>query len=155
MNDEAPQGRAPLACRSDCREEDRASGELQVGRSADDRRIVAAELEQGAAKSLRYDRRNHSSHSCRPRCRNERDASVANQSFADLALALDELDETVRSKTEPAPRTAHQLHHQLRAKGSLLAWFPDHRIAADECQRCIPGPDRNRKVEGADHQYWS
>src|SRR3546814_1310380 len=52
---------------------------------------------------------------------------------------------------------AEPLHHAFDdrldcqcGQRRLLRRLPDHRIPADECERGVPAPDRDGKVEGRD-----
>ena len=45
-------------------------------------------------------------------------------------------------------RALEDLHRRQRRERRLLRRLPDHRIAADERQRRVPGPDRDREIEG-------
>ena len=85
------------------REQDCARRELEIGRRADDRRIVAAELEQDAPEALRDARTDRAAHRRRSGRRNQRDARIVDQRLADVALALDELDQSVGRIAEAAP----------------------------------------------------
>ncbi len=56
-----------------------------------------------------------------------------------------------RRRADPAGRLGHQRLAGQRGEQGLLRWLPDHRVAADEGQRGVPRPHRDREVEGADH----
>ena len=82
-------------------------GKLEVGARRDDHRVVAAELEQRAAEALRHARADRASHRRRAGGGDQRDARIVDQRLADVALALDQLDQTVRRIAEPAERASH------------------------------------------------
>ena len=83
----------------------------------------------------------------------KRDARIVDQRLADLAAALDQLQQPVRRIAEPLQRPSRQRHHRRGGQRRLLARLPDHRIAADQRQRRVPRPHRDREIEGADHQH--
>ncbi len=62
MHKQAAQRRAALACRAHGGEGDAAQRQIEIGGRANDRGIVAAELENGASKALREAWTNGSSH---------------------------------------------------------------------------------------------
>ncbi len=47
-------------------------------------------------------------------------------------------------------RAVQDLHRRQRRERRLLRRLPDHRIAAGERQRRVPGEDRDREIEGGD-----
>ena len=93
MDDQPPQRRATLARGPGRREQDRPLGQLEVRARAHDHRIVAAQLEQRPAEALRDPRTDRAAHRRRSGRRDQRDARVVDQRLADLAAALDELDQ--------------------------------------------------------------
>ena len=50
-----------------------------------------------------------------------------------------------------AARSNSDMHGERRQRRPL-GRLPDHGVAADECERGVPAPDRDGKVEGADHR---
>ncbi len=81
----------------------------------------------------------------------DRHARVVDEDLADLAAADQHLRQALRARRRSAPRRAldEGLRRQRRERG-LLGRLPDHRIAADEGQRRVPGPHRDGEVEGRD-----
>ena len=70
------------------------------------------------------------------------------QSFADRRAADDDLREALgRVGAEALDRAGEDFHRRQRRERRLLRRFPDHRIAADQRQRGVPGPDRDREIE--------
>src|SRR6185369_4565414 len=125
----------------------------QVSARADDRRIVAAELEQHAPEALSNLWTNRPPHCGRARRRDQRDPRIVDQRLAHVAFALHELHQPGRRVAELLERPAYEHHHRFGAERRLLARLPDYRIAADQRERGIPRPHRDREVEGADHQH--
>ena len=58
------------------------------------------------------------------------------------------------SGTPPKRSAARSKQRHARERGQRrpLGRLPDHRVAADERERGVPAPDRDREVEGADHR---
>ena len=81
--------------------------------------------------------------------------------FAKTRKLLVELDSISRPPITTPDRPSGALPNRRIARstivcvasavsGVLLGWLPHHRIAADESESGIPGPDRHRKVESRD-----
>ena len=148
MDDEAAQRGAALPRSADGGEHDRPDRHVEIGGRGDDHRIVAAELEDRAAEpggDLGSDDRAHAG---RAGGRDDRNVAGRGQRFPDRRAADDELGETFRRiGAEALDRAGEDFHRRQRRKRRLLRWFPDHRIAADERERGVPGPDRDGKIE--------
>ena len=151
MDDEPAKRRAPLAGGADRREEDGADDEVEVGARRDDRRVVAAELEQRAPEPRCDARGDLLPHRRRAGRGDERDAVVLGELHRAIGAADHELEEPVGRVAEPIGRPLEQRGRRDRRERRPLRRLPDHRIAADERERGVPAPDRDREVEGADH----
>src|SRR5215204_6658374 len=108
MDEEAAQRRAALAGRAHRREGDAAQREVEVGRGADDRGVVAAELQDGAGKARREPRPDLAAHGGRAGRRDDRHAGVVDEDLADLAPADQHLGQSLGRVAEARPRTPGQ-----------------------------------------------
>ena len=68
-----------------------------------------------------------------------------------LALTDDDVQQAVRRIAEAVEGALEDPGGGERAERRLLRWLPDHRIAADQGQGRVPGPGRDREIEGGDH----
>ena len=96
VDDQTAQAGAPLPGSSDRREGDAAHGEVEVGAGGDDRRVVAAELEDHAPEPSGDDRRHGPAHPRRPGRRHDGDVGVSGEGGPDVGTALEHLVETPR-----------------------------------------------------------
>ena len=150
IHDQSPQRGAALAGGADCREGDGAEREREIGGGTDDRGIVAAEFEDRARKPPCKPRTDLTTHRRRARRRDERDARIVDETFSDLAAADQHGREVRRRFGKLCRDTLHQRLYRERTKRGLFRGFPDHRIAAHQRERGVPGPDRHREVERRD-----
>ena len=130
--------------------------EIRLGRTANDHRVVAAELEDRSPEACGDGLAHDPSHRGRPGGAYNRHPVVADQCRTDRAVAENQRAEP------PARAVARELRFDLPydpiedrvtgegAQRCLLRGLPDHRVAADECQRRVPSPDRDREVERRD-----
>ena len=150
MHEEPPQRGAALARRAHGREGDRPDGEIEIGRGRDDGGVVAAELKDRAGETGGEPRADGAAHGGRAGGRDDGDAGVVDERLADIAAADQDLGQAVGRIAEAAHRARdHRLRGQRRQR-RLLGRLPDHRVAADQRERGIPGPHRHRKVESGD-----
>ena len=133
-------------------EQDAAHGQVEVGAGRDDDGVVATQLEQAAAESRRHPWPDRPAHPGRPGGRDQRHARVVDQRLTDGSAAVEHLRQVGRRILAKAVQGALEqgLGGQRRQRG-FLARLPDHRVAADQRQRRVPGPDRDGEVECADH----
>ena len=96
VDDQPAQARAALPGGADGGEGDAAHGQLEVGRRGDDRRVVAAELEDQPAEARGDDRGDRTAHPRRAGGRHDGDALVGGERGADVGAALQDLVEAVR-----------------------------------------------------------
>ena len=88
-------------------------------------------------------------HAGRAGGRDDRHALGGNERFADRRTADDDLRQAFgRVGTKALDRASENLHRRQRRERRLLRRLPDHRIAANQRQRRVPRPDRDRKIEG-------
>ena len=122
--------RAALAGGADGREDDAAHGELEVGRRGDDRRVVAAELEDRAAEAATAT----TGATARP-MRVEPvadtigDALVGGERRADVGAAEQHLVEAGR-RADVGGGPLQQRVARQRGQRRLVRRLPDHRVAA-------------------------
>ena len=152
VDDQAAEARAALAGRADGGEQDAAHDEVEVGARRDDRGVVPAELEQRAAEAGGDARRDRLAHRGRAGRRDERDARVVGQLDGPIGAADDELEEAVGDVAVTLGRAGEQRHRRDRGERRPLGGLPDDGIAADERERGVPAPHRDREVERADHR---
>lgn len=120
-----------------------------ICRRGDEYHIVAAELQVRAAE--RATRGPTSAPQGATRHGHESDTLIVHQRFASISLAdnhprkaTGHIAELLRSALENRPTCEH-------GQRRLLGWFPNHRIAADNCQGKVPRSYRRRGVERTDH----
>ena len=155
VRDEAAQRRAALPAGSDGAEEHSAHREIEIRRRRHDHRIVAAELEQRSTEARRDTRSDGSAHARRAGGADQRYAMIIDEQLADLRVADDHLGEPVGCGSsglrEACAGSAEERLTGERGERRLLRRLPHHRVAAHGSEREVPGPDRDRKVERADH----
>ena len=132
------------------REHDAAHGEVEVGRRRDDRGVVAAELEQQPAEAAGDARRDGAAHPGRAGGAEQRDARVVDERLADLGAAEDHAPTIAGRRADAAGGLGDQRLAGQRGEQRLLRRLPHDRVAADEGERGVPRPHRDREVEGAD-----
>ena len=153
MNDQPPQGRATLPCRSGGREENGPLRERKVRGGADDHGVVASQFEQHPTEAFDNARADGAAHRGRARRGHERNARIGHELLAGFAAALNERNKAVRGVAEALQRASYQRHHDFGGDRCLLARLPDNRIPANQRKSCVPRPDGDRKVERADDQH--
>ena len=126
-----------------------ARRQLEVGGRGDDRRVVAAELEDQAAEAGRHDRRDGAAHPRRAGRRHDRHAVVGGERGADVGAALHDLVEPGR-RADVGGGPGQQRVARQRRQRRLVRRLPDHRVAGDERQRGVPRPHGDREVERRD-----
>ena len=151
VDDQPAQAGAALAGGADRREQDGADGQFQVGGRRHDHRVVAAKLQDGAGEALGQTGADFTAHAGAAGGADQGDAPVVDQTLADGAVADQDRRQAVGSVAEPGRRTVEQRLAGERRERGLLRRLPHHRIAADDGERRVPRPDRDRKVEGGDH----
>ena len=151
MHDQAAQRRAALAGGAHGGKGDAAQREREVGARRDDRAVVAAELEDRAGEAARQALADHAAHRRRSGCRHHRHAAIVDELLADLAAADQHAVQALRRVSEPLDRARQQGVDRKRRQRRPVRRLPDHGVAAHQRQRRVPGPDRDRKVEGRDH----
>ena len=150
MDDQPAQAGAALPRRAGRAEQDRALGQREVGGWRNDHGIVAAQLEQTPPEPRRDLWPKLAAHAGRSGRGDQRDARIVGQRRADLATALQQLQQTVGRVAEASEGADGDRHRRCSGQRGLFARLPDHRIAAHQRQRRIPRPHRDRKVERAD-----
>ena len=151
MDDEPAQRGAPLPGRADRGEDDRPDRHVEIGGGRHDHPVVAAELQDRPAETRGDLGADDRAHAGRTGGRDDRHVPGLDQGFADRRSADDDLREPVRSVgAEALERAVQDLHGRERRERRLFRRFPDDGVAADERERRVPGPDRDRKVERGD-----
>jgi hypothetical protein len=79
----------------------------------------------------------------------QRDALVVDEGLRRLGAAVVEQEEDVR-EAAGLQRFVADLHRGDRRQRGLRRRLPDADVAADAGQEAVPGPDRDREIEGAD-----
>ena len=150
VHEQAAHRGAALAGRAECGKGDGAHRQVKIRRRTDDGGIVAAEFEDRLAEARRHDGRYGASHPRRAGGRDDGDTRIGSKLCAGFWSADQAGRKAIRRIAELARRPREDRHHGKRCQRRFLGWFPDHRIAANERQRGVPGPDRNREIEGRD-----
>ena len=153
VRDYPAQAGAALARGTDRGESDAAHRQVEVGRGGDDRGIVAAELEEAAPGARRHHRGQGLAHAAAPGRTHEAQTRIGRDPLARLAAADHDLEQARGSLAEALERAREEgLAGKGRERG-LLRGLPHHGVAADERQRGVPRPHRDREVEGGDDAY--
>ena len=151
MGDQPPQAGTTLACGAHGTEQNRPDGHVQIRARGEDHGVIATQF-QNAASEPCGDLRSHFTPHTGAACgADQRYTRVIDQGFAGVTPANNHLAEVRGGIVESAQDPIKQGLAGQRGKWGFLGRFPDHRVAAHQCQRSVPGPDRNREVEGADH----
>ncbi len=150
VDDEAAQAGAALPGGADGREGDAADGEVEVGARRDDRRVVAAELEDQAPEAAGDDGSDGAPHPRRPGRRDDGDVGVGGERGADVGSALQHLVEAAR-RADLGGGALQQGIAGERRQRRLVGGLPQHRVAGDEGEGGVPRPHRDREVERRDH----
>ena len=146
MHEQAPQRGAALAGRAHGREGDGAHRQIEIGRGRDDRGVVAAELEDRAGEARGEARADRAAHGGRAGGRHDGHAVIVDQGLAD-ARGRRSGRSNRPSGASPNRRAARSSKACGGERGQrrLLRRLPDHRVAADEGERRVPGPHRDRE----------
>ena len=150
MHDQAAQARAALASGTGGREHDRPRAQSQIRSWRNNGGIVASELKQRAAEASRGRKTHRAAHRRAAGGADERDGRVRCQLLAGRAATLDQLRETLGGFAVGGQRLLEQLMQGQGAQWGLVGGLPQERIAANQRERCVPGPDRHREIKGAD-----
>ena len=150
MHDHPPQRRTALPGRARGGEDDAAHRQIQIGRRGDDRGVVAAQLQQRPAEALRDPRAHLLTHPHRAGCAQQRHPRVVDELLADLATAQDQPAHLARGAHIIGGAFDQRLAGQ-RGQRRQLRRLPHHGVAAYQRDRGVPGPHRDREVEGGDH----
>ena len=155
MNEEAAQRRAALAGRAHRSKGDAAQRQIEIGRRRDDRRIVAAELQNGAGEALaraavRRRGPSRSSRSPRPAATLGWSTRASPISRPPISTAERPSGAVPPSALKRAQRAFEQRLRGERGQRRLLRRLPDDAVAADQRERGIPCPDRDREIERRD-----
>ena len=143
---------AALAGGADGGEDDGAHGEVEVGRRRDDHRRCCRPARAGE----RPKRAGHDAGRRRGPCGSSRwPRRAATSGWSTSASPTLGAAQDAPGRGRPGRRTSADglLEQRLAGQGGerrLLRRLPDHRVAADEGERGVPGPDRDREVEGGD-----
>ncbi|MNF42980.1 hypothetical protein D3C84_240500 [compost metagenome] len=151
MGDQATQGGAALTGGADGAEQNRANGHVQIGAWAEDHRVVAAQFEDAAGETRGDFRRHFTAHAGAAGGADQRDTRIIDQGFAGIATANNHLAQVRWCIAEVLQHAIEQRLASQCGQWRLFRRFPDHRVAADQRQRGVPGPDRHREVERTDH----
>jgi len=150
VDDDTTERRAALAGRADRAEEDSPYGKIEIGGRCHDHAVVAAEFEKGATQTRGDDRRHlfaHAATACRT---DEWNSRVRGEFLAEIAAANDDFEQTIRYLAAPLCRFLDKPLAGHRGDGRFLRRFPDHRVATNHGEGRVPGPHRDRIIEGGD-----
>ncbi len=154
LQEEAPQAGAPLAGSPHRGKEDGAQGEVEIGVVRDDDRVVAAELEDAAAKTTGGGLGDVAAHLRGTGKGNQWHPLVIDQALADAAAGTDdEVEDALQIVAfhHPVADVLDGDRSQRRVRGRL----PDHGAATDGGQGGVPGPYGNREVEGRNDAHYA
>src|SRR5690606_29893515 len=147
VHEQAAGAGAALAGGADGAEDDGRDGQLQVGAGVDDDGVVAAQLQQRAAHAPGHALADEAADPGRAGEADQRDALVVDERLGQVAAGVVEQEEDVR-EAAGAQGFVADLHGGDRRQRRLGRGLPDADVAADGGDEGIPGPDRDREVEG-------
>lgn len=153
MQYQPPGGRAPLTGGSDGAEDHRPDGEIQVRVGHHDHCIVAAKLEDRAARPFRERDRDALPEAARACRLDQRETRVRKQRLPDHSPPADGQTEGALGFSAPRNLVEDLLHSDGNQR-SEARWLPDDGVATHQCQRPPPAGYRDREVEcgyDADH----
>ena len=151
MHDHAPRRSTTLPGRSNRAEENRLRRHFQVGSWANDQRIVAAEFHDRLAEPAMNRFRHVQAHRDRAGGGDQRNPAVIGQFLANGFAVADQQTEYRGVGAGFTTNTFSNFCYCNRGQRSFLGRFPNCRIAADRCERRVPGPHRDRKIKCRDH----
>ena len=125
----------------------RAQREVEVGRGRDDRGVVAAELEDRAAEARREPRRRPARPmAVEPVAETSGTRGSSTSDLADVAPADQHLGQALRRVAEARRRALERAPATASAVSGVFSdGFQTTRIAADEGERRVPRPHRDRE----------
>ena len=148
VDDQAAQRGAALPGRADGGEHDRPHRHVEIGGRGDDHGVVAAEFEDRAAEPRGDLGPTIEPMRVEPVAETSGTWRDSTSASPDRRAADDDLGEAFgRVGAEALDRAVEDLHRRQRGERRLLRRLPDHRIAADERERRVPGPDGDREIE--------
>ncbi len=154
VHDQPPQRRAPLAAGPHRREGHGPDRQLEVGRRGHDHPVVAPQFQQRATQPSGHGGTHRSAHPHRTGGRDQGQARIGRHRLTyRRPVAENQVGDLGRDVVHlPGhPRGNRLAGH--RTQGGLLRRFPDQRVAADQGQHGVPGPDGDREVKGGDHPH--
>ncbi|CKO04672.1 Uncharacterised protein [Mycobacterium tuberculosis] len=154
VHDQPAQAGAALTCGAGRGEHDAAHRQLQVGRRRHNGRVVAAQLQQHPPEAPGDAWTDLLAHPHRTRRRQQRNPRVVDELRTTLGAAQQQAAHRGRRADISGGPTEQRLAGQRRQRRQLRG-FPHHRVAADQCHRGVPRPDRDREVERGDHAHHS
>ncbi len=146
MHEQPARRRAALAGGADGAEQHRGHHEVEIRRLVDDDRVVAAELEEAAAKAGGDSLADAAADLRRAGEADQSNAPVFDEAVRQRIVRRDEQLEDRRKLLRLDDFLADPLHRD-RAEGRVVRRLPDADVTADRGDERIPGPDRDREVE--------
>ncbi|MDL1901135.1 sigma-70 family RNA polymerase sigma factor, partial [Anaerolineae bacterium CFX9] len=141
VDDQPARGGAALARRAHGAEERGRQRSAQVGLVGDDQRVVAAELQDGAAEPLAHDLADVAAELGRARRADQSEARVLDDALADAGAPPDDHRRDGGGHSRGAEHVPGDVLAGDGAQRRLARRLPDDRIAAHERQRAVPRPD--------------
>ena len=154
MHDQPAQRGAALARRAHGAEDDGAHRQVQIGRGGDHHGIVAPQLQNALAKAGRHLGAHGAAHAAGACGGHQRDLRAVHQGLRDIAVAEHDLRQTRgRTVAKTCDRPLQRLESGQARQRGFFRGFEDHRVAAHQGQRRVPGEHRAGKIEGCDHGH--
>ena len=151
MHDDATRRSAALTRCANGAEEDRLGRHFKVSTWANDERIVPAQFHNRFAKPAMNCLRNMHTHLRRAGGGDQRDALISRQFLSHRLAVAHEQSKNRRIGSCFATDALGNFCHGNRGERRFFRSFPNRRVAADGGQRRVPRPDRDWKIESADH----
>ena len=148
MNNEPPQRGTALPGCSHRSEEHRSQCQVLISRLRENQTVVSTELQQRSPHAPSDSRSDAPSHRRAAGRGNEGEARVFGHPFPHFALADDQAEDA--GITQRPHHFLHEVLHGNRGQRSEVRRLPDACVSADGSQHGVPGPDRDRKIEGRD-----
>ena len=149
VHEQAARRRAALAGRTDRAEHDRRQGEFQIGGFVDDHRVVATEFEQAAAHALGDTLADRTTDPGRAGKADQGNAAVVDKGLCQVGAGIVEQEEQF-GEAGVLQSLVADLHGRDRRQRGARRRLPDADIATNGGEERVPGPHRDRKIEGTD-----
>ncbi|KPW59959.1 Uncharacterized protein ALO80_05928 [Pseudomonas caricapapayae] len=151
MHNQTTQRGAALAGSAHGAEQNAPHSKIKIGAGGQNHCVVATQFENAAAETCSNTRTHFAAHAGAARGADQWHTRVIDQRFTGVTITNHQLGKRCGRIAKNLQCLVEQRLAGQGSQWSLFRGFPDHRVATDQRQRGVPGPDCNREVERADH----